>query len=149
MVTVEDVNGAVKAALDSVGSKLPGGGWSGSGPEEPLYPYAMFAARVRDTLYSSGPAFVQWWRVTVEVYAPVGQEGGYQPGEILAAVAGKTCVSGCPLSSATFRNSGDKVLHALPASTEDAPSPAARGGRDVLILTTDVDLLVQSDRSVA
>lgn len=149
MTTVEDINGALKTALDSIGSALAGGGWSGSGPETPTYPYAMFMCRVRDTLYNSGPTFVQWWRVTIRAYAPVGKEGTYSPGDILKAVAGVTCVSGCALASRVFRNAGDRVLHTLPASSEDSPSDVPYRGRDVLILTTDVEMLVQSDRSVA
>lgn len=148
MIHVEDINGVVKTALDSVGSKLPGGGWTGSGPEEPTYEYAMFMARVRDTVYQSGPLMTQWWRVTIRVYKPVGREGGYKPGEILAAVADVTCTPSCALYTATFRNANDKVLHALPVSTEDEPSDVPHRGRDVLILTTAVELMVQSDRSV-
>lgn len=149
MVTVEDVNGAVKTALDAVGAALPGGGWSGSGPDEPTYPYAMFSCRVRDTVYSSGPLMTQWWRVTVRAYHPVGQEGGPTPAAILQGVVGATCLPTSPLYTATFRNATDKVLHALPADTDDEPSPVPLNGRDVLVLTTGVELMVQSDRSVA
>lgn len=149
MVTVEDVNGAVKAALDAVGSALPGGGWSGSGPEEPDYPYAMFSARVRDTVYTSGPLMTQWWRVTISAYHPVGAAVTPTPSAVLEGVVGATCLPTSPLYSATFRNANDKVLHALPADTADEPSPVPLNGRDVLILTTGVELMVQSDRTVA
>lgn len=149
MVTVEDINVALKTTLDSIGSKLPGGGWSGSGPESPAYPYAMFAARVRDTLYSSGPLMTEWWRATIRAYAPIGQETSYSPGEILQAVIAVTCLPTCALFSQVFRRATDKVLHVLPAGSEDEPSDVAFNSRDVLILTVNVEMMVQSDRSAA
>lgn len=148
MVTVEDMNGAVKAALDGAGAALPGGGWSGSGPETPLYPYAMFVCVAEEPELTSGPLCFQKWRVTVAVYVPVGLQSTYSVSQILNAVTGATCVSTSTLYSKTFRNPNDRALHAVPADTGDEPSPVAYGGRDVLILTVGTNVLVQSDRSV-
>lgn len=147
MVTVEDINGALKAALNGVGASLPGGGWSGDGPDAPTYPYAMFKAQLVDSEQTSGAFSVQRWRAAIAAYVPVGWSATYKPQDTAKAIWNATAVDGSGLATAVFRNTGEGVLSVAPVECGDDPSPVAHNGTDVIVLTSAVELLVTSDRS--
>lgn len=148
MITTEDISAVVTPAIDAQ-TAIAGKAWPGRGPDAPdAYPYVVFTVSASNAETFSGPKYVQKFRVKAAAYMPIGGDPAVDVGNTLKALCAALCVSGAPVVAA-LRNSGEKVLHSIPVTSEERYESKLREGQDVLAAGVTVELLCQGDRSVA
>lgn len=154
MVTQDDVAALVlarTAATSGFSDAVPGGAWYDRGPDVPTaYPYVVFKIEPGPVESFSGDLHLKQFSVRAAAYCPVGQSGvNQQTVQQSLNTALVSTAANAWFQAQALRNATDLCLHGLPAGDGGSHARELREGRDVFTPVVSVDLMFQSDGSVA
>lgn len=154
MVTVDDIGALVKTRLAAVtgqATTCPGGHWFDRGPDVPdAYPYDVYRVKAGRTGLTTGSLCIQTFIVDLVGYCPIGESGvNPQSVEQLFHTALVSDAAQTALLAYSLRNLTEKVLCGRVVQSEGKFDPDLRDAKDVFAPSLTVEIIVQSDRSVA